>query len=364
MRVLITHPDFEDPGGVTNYYKRLENKFNIPFIHFIVGKRNKEKGLLSQIFRMFSDYCKFMKCLKINDIDLVHINPSLDFKSLLRDAIFVLLAKINKKKTIVFLHGWQKSVEAKIDNNFIWIFKLFFGNCDSFVVLASEFKRTLENWGIVKPIYQGICVIDDDYIEGFDIQNALNKRQSSKNWRVLFLSRILRNKGIYETIKAVYLLKSKYPMIELVVAGEGDELENAKSFVRSCKLSNVTFVGYVRDEKKKQIFEESQVYCLPTYSEGLPHSVIEAIAYGLPVITRPVGGLADFFKNEKHGFITDSLDPIIFANLIERLFIDKGLYNKISLYNYNYAQSHFLAYNAVLMLEKIYKAVLKDNNYL
>ena len=77
---------------------------------------------------------------------------------------------------------------------------------------------------------------------------------------------------------------------------------------------------------------------------------------------RPVGGLADFFKNEEHGFITDSLNPKIFANLIERLFLDNELYNKTSLYNYQYAQFHFLASSAVLVLETIYKTVLKNQN--
>jgi len=81
------------------------------------------------------------------------------------------------------------------------------------------------------------------------------------------------------------------------------------------------------------------------------------------VVTRPVGGLADFFKNEGHGFITDSLNPNILANLIKRLFLDKELYNKISLSNYQYAQSHFLASSAALRLETIYKTVLKNKSF-
>ena len=362
MRILILHPEFEDPGGVSDLYKSLQNKFKIPTLHFIVGKRTREKVFLLRIFRMFLDYCKFVKCLKTNNIDLVHINPSLDLKSFIRDGIFALLARVNKKKTVVFFHGWKRSFEASIERNFIWMFKFFFGKCDVFIVLSDEFRKTLERWGIVQPIYQGVTVIDEDDLAGFDIQNALNKRQSSEKWRVLFLSRIIKDKGIYETIESVSLLSSKIPMIELVIAGKGEELDKVKSFVHNRNISNVTFVGYVRDEEKRQIFEKSQVYCLPTYSEGLPCSVIEAIAFGLPVVTRPVGGLADFFKNEMHGFITDSLSPNIFANFIERLFLDNELYNKISLFNYQYAQSHFLASSAVLMLETIYKTVLKNHN--
>jgi len=362
MKILITHPEFEAPGGISNYYKRLQNKFKIPIVHFIVGKRTREEGFLARIFRMFHDHYKFVKCLKTNNIDLVHINPSLNLKSFIRDGIFALLAKINKKKILVFFHGWEKSFEAHIDHNFIWTFKFLFGKSDAFIVLAEQFKKTLERWGIIQPIYKGVTVIDEDMLAGFDIQNALKKRQSSEKYRVLFLSRITRAKGIYETIEAASLLKGKYPMIELIVAGDGDELEKVKSLVHNRNMSNVTFVGYVRGEEKRRIFEKSQVFCYPTYGEGLPTCVIEAIAYGLPIVTRPVGGLADFFKNEVHGFITDSLNPNIFANLIERLFLDKELYNKISLSNYQYAQSHFLAYKAILQLESIYKKILENQN--
>ncbi len=364
MKVLITHPEFEDPGGVSNLYKQLQKKFKIPTLHFVVGKRTREKGFLSRIFRMFHDYYKFVKCLKTNNIDLVHINPSLDLKSLIRDGMFVLLARLNNKKIVVFFHGWQKSFEAQIERSFVWMFKFFFGKIDAFIVLAEEFKKTLERWGIIQPIYRVVTVIDEDMLLGFDIQDALKKRQTSEKWRVLFLSRILRDKGIYETIEAVSLLKAKYPMIELIVAGDGDELENVKSLVHNRNVSNVTFVGYVRGEEKRHIFEKSQVFCYPTYyGEGLPTCAIEAIAYGLPVVTRPVGGLADFFKNEEHGFITEGINPNIFANLIERLFLDKELYNKISLYNYQYAQINFLASSAVLRLETIYKTVLKNHNF-
>ena len=70
--------------------------------------------------------------------------------------------------------------------------------------------------------------------------------------------------------------------------------------------------------------------------------------------------IRDFFKNEEHGFISDSLAPNVFAGLIERLLIDKDSYDKISLNNYRYAQSHFLASDAASRLEAIYETMLKN----
>jgi len=360
MKVLITHPDFEDRGGVSNLYKKLKNKFNVPILHFIVGKRPEEKYFFSKFWRLIYDYYKFIKCIKANNIDLVHINPSLDPKSFIRDGVFACLAKLMKRKTVVFFHGWQKSFERFIKRYFIWLFKFFYGKSDAFIVLADEFKIMLRKWGITQSIYREINVISEDEIVGLDIQETIKRRQNSKKWYVLFLSRITKDKGIYETIKTISLLKNKYPMIELIIAGDGEELNNVKSFVSNNRILNVKFVGYVRGEEKRSVFENTHLFCFPTYhGEGLPVAVIEAIAFGLPVVTRPVGGLPDFFKNEKHGLITKSLNPVIYAKLIEKLFLDKELYEKISLFNYQYAQSHFLASNAILRLEKVYSKVMQ-----
>jgi glycosyltransferase involved in cell wall biosynthesis len=93
----------------------------------------------------------------------------------------------------------------------------------------------------------------------------------------------------------------------------------------------------------------------------MPGSVVEAMAFGLPVITRPVGGIADFFKDGEHGFITSSRRPDVFADLMERLLGNKKLYKKISLLNFQYAQSNFLASGAAARLEKIYDSVLKNS---
>jgi glycosyltransferase involved in cell wall biosynthesis len=361
MNILITHPDFKDSGGVSNYYKHLQGKFTVPVKHFIIAKRPKEKGLLLRFLRLFADYFRFAKCLRKNQIDLVHINPSLDLKSFIRDGAFALIARAYNKKVLIFFHGWQKPFEIQIEHRFLWLFRLLYGNSSAFIVLCNQFKETLERWGVVKPIYREVTTIDENNLNDFDMQTVLKKRHEFDKYRILFLSRIIKRKGIYETVQAIYSLQRKYPNIELIIAGDGPELENVKLLVQSHKMQNVTFLGYVRDQEKRHIFEVSQIFCFPTYyDEGLPCAVIEAIAYGLPIVTRSVGGLADFFKDEQHGFLLDSLDPNVLAGLIEKLIVDKKLYDRIALFNYQFAQSHFLARNSAQRLELIYKRVLND----
>ena len=359
MKVVITHPDAR--GGVSNYYRQLRGRFTVPVYHFLVGRTLEEHGRLQRTVRRLGDYWKFEKLLRKNSIDLVHLNPSLDPKSLIREGFFALLARTHKKKVIVFFHGWKKPCEARIERHFLWVFNWFFGKADALIVLSNENKEILERWGVLQPIYKEVTVINDDDLAGFDIHDALKKRRRSKTRRILFLARIIKEKGIYETLEAFSQVQNKHPMTELVIAGEGAELNNVKSFVRERSFRNITFAGYIRDEEKRRRFQEAHIFFLPSYAEGCPVSVIEAMAYGLPVVTRTVGGVVDFFKNARNGFMSQSLDSHVLAGHLETLLEDKKLYETISLHNYQYAQSNFLASRAALRLEKIYETTFGNS---
>ncbi len=360
MKILIMHPDFEDQGGVAKYYLKLRGKFSMTVEHYILGKRPDEGGVLSKFLRIIRDYGIFMMKLRMNQYSVIHVNPSLDFKAVLRDGVFLLLARMHKKKTIVFFRGWHKMFESKLRRNGLWLFRILYGKTNAFIVLSNEVKMTLRSWGYSQPIYREVTIIDDDTLEGFEIHKTIAGRKTSQTCRILFLSRVLKEKGIYETIKAVSILQTRHLGIELIIAGDGYELQRAKSYVNEHGIQNVTFTGYVSGQEKKELLETANIFCFPSYGEGMPNVVIEAMAFGLPVVTRRVGGLADFFKDGEHGFFTTSKDPIIFADFIEKLLVNQQLYEEISLNNYQYAQSNFLASCAAKRLEQIYRSVLAE----
>lgn len=359
MRVLILHPDFKDPGGVAGYYNKLVGKFKVGVKHHIVGKRPDEKGMFAAIYRMLSDYLSFVTSCSSEKFDIIHVNPSFDRKSFLRDGIYLLLARVGNRKTVVFFRGWQKAFEVSMTQNAPWLFKFMYGHANAFIVLSEEFKRALEGFGCKQPIYREVTVIDDDNLRRFNIKDTLKSRLAAKERRIIFLSRIVRAKGIYETIEAVDILRRKYPECELLVAGQGRELENVKTFARTRKISNVKFLGYVSGPEKTELLQHAHVLCFPTYyGEGLPNAVIEAMAFGIPVVTRPVGGIKDFFINGKHGFCSSSIEPAVYAGHMEKLFNDEDLYSRISMNNHEFAKLNFMASQAALRLEKIYSSIV------
>ena len=155
------------------------------------------------------------------------------------------------------------------------------------------------------------------------------------------------------------LLAGKFPRMRLLIAGDGEEYANVKLLVERSGLEGIVMTGYVQNQRKTDILARSSVYLLPSYSEGLPISLVEAMAMGLPVVTRSVGGIKDFFVQGKHGFTTESKDPAVFAEFISELYENQDLYREISRHNYAYAKRVFAGSQVRQRMELIYRKIVE-----
>jgi glycosyltransferase involved in cell wall biosynthesis len=345
MKVLINTPNIDLHGGVSNHYKGLRIFWNINVYYNYIGSRKHIPGFLIFPF----DFVKFFFICLFKKMDLVVLNPSLNKKAITRESIYFKTAVLLKKKVIIFWHGWSPEMVELIDANPNWFVKKFKRSL-SHIVLSNSFKIDLIRWGVESPIYLSTTKVDDRILKGFHY----SQKQVS-DFTILFLSRIEIYKGIYITLNAYKELVKKYENIHLLIVGEGSQLKNAKDFAIKNSLKNIYFTGNLTGEALVNAFKKSSIYVLPTYNEGMPTSVLEAMAFGLPIITRPVGGINDFFKDGEMGYLIDSLDPHEFTEKISFLFENGNIINKMGGYNYEYASSYFLASKVVLQLESIFK---------
>jgi len=359
MRVLVVKPDQSNPGGVANYYSLVKEHLGKEVDFFIVGSRRGEHGFIAMCIRVAKDTMVFWRTLKMGKYQLVHLNPSMHDKAVWRDGVLLLMIHARGVKSIVFFRGWVEETERRVRRWYLGLFRRVYFRADAMIVLASQFEASLREMGYWRPIYVETTAVSDEIFqhEASDIQR-LGGSESSGRFNILFLSRMDVNKGIGETLEAYRILRAKYPIITLIMAGDGPKFQWAKERATHLSLPDVEFPGYVVGEGKHHIFDVADVYLLPTYGEGMPNSVLEAMAYGLPVVTRPVGGLRDFFEDGKMGFITESLDPVVFADLLERLLLDPDLRKKIGGYNRKYAFEHFRASIVAKRLIHIYEDVI------
>jgi glycosyltransferase involved in cell wall biosynthesis len=348
MKILINTPPPSNIGGVANHYKGLKKYWTEDVCYNYIGGR---KGIPGSVIIIF-DLLKFIyKCLAIRP-HVVVLNPSLGKTAIMRDGLFLRASKFLGYKTVVFFHGWDEKQEAKIDRKPKSFVKKF-NKADAFLVLASSFQKKMKEWRITKPIQLTTTKVDDNLICDFDIKDKVYGK------KLLFLARIVKEKGIFTTLRSFKKIKERYPQAELTVAGSGKALDGAKSFVKHNSISNVSFTGFITGKKLQKVFRNSDLYLFPTeHGEGMPTSVLEAMAFGLPVISRPVGGMLDFFEENKMGYLLETTDASNHTEKVIELFENEERLEKIGRYNHKYAKENFLASKVARNLERVFKEVL------
>lgn len=129
-----------------------------------------------------------------------------------------------------------------------------------------------------------------------------------KKYDLIFVGRLVKNKGIDLLLKAVKLLITNYQFpIRCLIVGEGELRKHWELEIRNWKLQDkVLFHGWAKDQKEvAELLNKSKIFVMPSYNEGGPRVVVEAMACGLPILATPVGIVADIIKNGYCGQIID-----------------------------------------------------------
>lgn len=344
--IVVTVPKLTLPGGVSAFWNSLLPEFDkmetVRFKALEIGGHGKN------IFGPLIDLWNLRKATKTT-VDFIVLNPSLGSRSFFRDAFF---AKYLVRKNIpfaVFFHGWNLQFQERIDQKYISFFQQTLGRAKKIFVLSADFEKKLLEWG-----YKGEVVVATTTVNSnlFNEVTGMSPRvNANSSLNILFLSRIFKEKGIYETVTAFEKLAAKNNRLQLTIAGNGQDLDSLKTQVANHE--NIVFTGHVEGQEKIELFKNCDVYCLPSYSEGLPTSVLEAMSFGKPVITTPVGGLKSFFQDGKMGFLVHPESAVDLEEKLGLLLDNEKLRNEIGAFNFTYAHKH-------IMSDKVAQKMLKE----
>lgn len=353
MKILMVTPSWKILGGVSNHYMGMAPYWEEDVHYLFQGKRLH----IPAIFTLIPDFIHFFFYLVFKRPDVVIVNPSLNWYQLLRDSIYVMLSFLLRIKVVTFIHGWRPEVaNGLINNKFLMeCFRKTFGSSVFIYVLYSQFKRTLDGFALKAPVLLTTTKVANHLVENFTIENRNGKIE-----HLLFLARLDFAKGIMTTLEAYNIMKSKYRNISISICGSGPALDAACQYVKEHHLSDVSFLGLVSGKQLIREYENADIYLLPTtHGEGMATSVLEAMAFGLPILTTGVGGVNDFFIDGKMGFLLNPKSPTDYAEKIEWYIEHPAMAKKCSLLNYQYAIEHFLASEVVKRFEKDIKCYIK-----
>jgi len=158
------------------------------------------------------------------------------------------------------------------------------------------------------------------YTEKDIVEDRLYRQPQKFN--LLYLGRITEDKGIVELLKAVKILKDKEYDFKLRLVGSGGFMENAKYIVQDLKIENfVSFLGVINDPQQiKEYYLKADVYVLPSYHEGFPRTLYEAMLFGTPIITTFVGGIPAIMKEDYNCLRIESKSIESIVNKVEFAF--------------------------------------------
>ncbi|KAF5052226.1 Glycosyltransferase Gtf1 [anaerobic digester metagenome] len=303
-------------AAVVNGYRgsQLEKDYKIIYV-----ESYKDGGKLTKLLKGICGYFHFTKVLLIDKPDLVHIHSSFG-PSFYRKLPFIYMASLAKKPIINHIHG------ADFDEFYTHagkkkrrLIKKTYNKCSKLIALSAEWKERLEK---IVPADR-IEIINNYSILYEDAFQERLKRKS--NNQVLFLGELGRRKGCYDIPTVIEMVAKEIPTVKFILCGAGTaENENAiKNLIKEKGVvNNAIFPGWVRDKKKDKVLRDADVFFLPSYNEGMPMSVLDAMGYGLPIVSTNVGGIPKIVHDGENGICCAAGDVDTFSKGIIELLVN------------------------------------------
>lgn len=344
----------------------LSNHFEIIHLDSSTKRPVNKKGVIDflNLISCFHLLLKFFKIYLTQIPDIVQIESSSGI-SFLKNSILILISNIFNTKIIISIHGsgvrfiqFYKNLPVVLKK----YIKFVLSRCDAIRLLS-------EKW--VSSFVSELNIIDNNiYIipNGVVISRVLGNNQFQKvnfysDFNILYLGWIGQRKGIFDLIDASKILKNKRYDFKLLLVGpemkEGDK-DRVIHYIKDKGLNN--YIRLFKEIEYNEVFKfynAAHIYALPSYTEGLPMGILEAMAVGLPIVSTKVGAIPEIVEEGINGFLIKPGDVVGLAYSIERLIKDKELRERMKENNKEKIKQKYSIQRQVNMFTKLYFSILE-----
>lgn len=315
--IVMLGTSFETKGGVSAVVNLLRSTGLFTRFSIIYLPTHCDGTKLTKVFVCLHSWFRYVRLLLQKRVALVHIHVSSN-ASFWRKTLFFLTTFLFNVPSILHLHGggFAEFYESRCNGAMKWIVRYVFDQAALIVVLA-------ENWacwvaGITR--HSRIRIISNPVL-----LPPLPESGHRDSATILFLGQLSRAKGTYDLLLAVAELVIDHPNLKLLLAGAGDTLLVKSEAARLGIEENVHLLGWISGQCKSEILQQASIFVLPSYAEGMPMSILEAMAAGLPVISTSVGGVSEAISDGVEGYLFCPGDVQSLTSALNRLLRDNGL---------------------------------------
>jgi len=235
-----------------------------------------------------------------------------------QDLLFPMLtAKLLRKKVVLaFAVSSVRSTEAKNDIFSKPLNLLSKINCTLSDRIVLYSPNLIKEWNLEK--YKDKILIAHKHFLDFS-KFEIKKKLSERNNLVGYIGRLSEEKGVLNFVRAIpEILKERNDM-EFLIGGDGQLRGEIEKYISGKNLNDkVKLAGWIPHEKLPDYLNELKLVVLPSYTEGLPNIMLEAMACGTPVLATPVGAIPDVITDGETGFIMENNSPECIARNVMR----------------------------------------------
>ncbi len=336
-------------GGMSSVAKHyIENGFLTGYnIKYIPTYISAPKPI--QIVYFIIRYLQIIALLLTRQFKIVHLHMTKG-GSTVRKGMIAFISKLLGIKYIIHLHinyeDYYKRYPAIFKNFTKWIFR----NTECNIVLSKDMGAFIKK---IVPCSNITVIGNGVHIPHVNPYNYHNKH-------ILFFSVFEKRKGIFDLLRCIKLLDTRIDKdIRFYICGAGEEEDAIRDEIESLGTKHrIGRFGWIDNSEKENVFKETGIHVLPSYNEGLPMSVIETMAYGIPNISTHIPGMSSIINDGETGFLINPGDIEALADKIEKLVKDENLRRKFSDNSYDFVKTN----NSIeLMMAKT--KIIYDNTH-
>lgn len=294
------------------------------------GRHSDQETVIDKVIGRSRDIPRVRRRLKAEPFDVMVVKTSHEGRSLLRDVPLLAATRHLAPKIVVQFHGGNSYLLSAPGNRpFKAATAALFALSDGVLLLSSqEARESHAFWPRGR-----FRVVSNPYVAPPDDLAARVGRNGTGPLTLLFVGRMIREKGIFETLDAFAAISAGHDC-RMVLVGDGPEAAAIAARVAELGLQGrVTLAGFMEGQPLHDVYRAADIFVFPSYREGFPTAITEAMAAGLPVITTRIRGMADHLADERNALLVTPRDTAGLTAALRRIVDDPDLRRRMSVAN-------------------------------
>jgi len=305
-RVLMVGPALSVRGGMSSVaiaiIDNLSDEFEVEFLPTYV-----EGGKIRAGIAFLLAMLKMKRLAKAADVVHIHFSKK---GSTFRKATLAKIAKRSGTPLVLHSHSSSYGFYDELPEYGKLQVREFLGSADRFIALSESWAQHYAEKGA-----RNISVLPNPVV----IPEDVDDRSGRDTVTTVFMGAMGDRKGAFDLAQAFIPVAKARPNARLIMAGNG-EVDRVRNILREGGVMDQTEIyDWVGPDERDKLLRRADTFILPSYNEGLPMAMLEAIGYGLPPIVTPVGGIPEVIKDGVNGLLVEPGDKEAIAAAITRL---------------------------------------------